>query len=343
MSEIEQKVCDTCHRVYSKEADFLHKTSQWRVCTEGNLWFNCSCNSTLMLQKGKFSWYNPGQFLSPSTKSVFNNLATVKDFPHIPSVIIQLQGKIMDEGVDAKALANLVRVDPFLAAKILDIASNLKNLRALDRVKLRSLEHSIAYVGRKTLSELLVVASISSFKLKTKLFTMEIAWQPAVYTAVLAEALAARFNKTLRADEVYLAGCLCNIGKVVSAISFPEQTDAIYKRTLNKVSWRECEAEYEDIDHCILGEIGASIWGLPQYVGESARLHHEIPKNKQIGKDQATITEIVAFANLLTPWFCKTIPYSNDAEIALMAKYFGLDERELDNVVHDLQEIKIAF
>lgn len=343
--EIEEKICDTCQRLYQHENDFLHGTSQWRLCNEGNLWFNCSCASTLMIEKGKFSWYSPDKFLSSESRSVFNRIASVKDVPHIPMVIMELQRKVFDQDFDAKALAQAVRVDPFLASEVLRISSNLKNLRAIDKAKIKSLEHSITYIGRKTLSEMLIVASITSFKIKTKVFTIDDLWQTALHTGVLAEALATKFNPALRADEVYLAGALANIGKIVSALCFPEQTDQIYQKTKNKeksMSWLESEKIYDNADHCILGEIGSSIWGLPKYIGEVARWHHTIPTKTGFNRNQATISEVVMFANILTPWFCSKMSSPDEKSILEVAGLFGLSEDQLEDLVISLRKIPIA-
>ena len=339
------KKCTKCGKEYFNENDFLVGTNRWRVCAEGNLWFNCSCDTSLMIPKGQYSWYSPDKFMRNEVKSVFNLLSGTKEFPHIPTVIMELQNSINDENVDAKELARLVRFDPFLAADTLRIASNLKNLKTRDRMKIKSLEHSIVYIGRRTLKELIVVASITSFKLKTKKFSIDLLMQSSVKCAGIAEALSRKFNPLLRSDEVYLAAYLANLGKIVSAICFPEETDEIYavsNNPQNNVSWIEAEKKFPNIDHCVLGEIGASIWGLPKYVGEAARLHHAEIEEKDLTNKKSTLFDIVNFANLLTPWFYTSIGYCDDEGIYKMAKNFGLDEQGLDELVTDLRRLAVA-
>jgi len=296
-----------------------------------------------MIPKGKFPWYSPGKFIREEVRSVFNQIAKTRNFPHIPTVIMELNSRLQDEESDVPEIAALVRKDPFLAVDVLRIASNIKNLKTIDKIKIKSIEHSIVYVGRKTLSELIVAASITSFKLKTKAFRIDNLMESSLKCAGIAEALSMKFNPALRTDEVYLAGYLCNLGKIVSAICFPGETDQIYTAASDKKdprSWFEIERNFSGIDHCVLGEIGASLWGLPSYVGDIARNHHNKIEPKDLQKVKPGISEIVGFANLLTPWFYPDIGYCDEESIMRVAENFGLNEDSLEGLVVDLNDIK---
>ena len=92
-----------------KPEDFLHDTSRWRICDRQNLWFNCSCQSTNMIIKGKYDWYSPDMQMSDGAKSVFNQIPTIKELPHVPSYVMELQQLIAQENTTSKQLADVAK------------------------------------------------------------------------------------------------------------------------------------------------------------------------------------------------------------------------------------------
>ena len=68
----EIKKCKSCGREFRSERDFFENTSRWTICSQNNLWFDCSCESTLMLTKGKYPWYSPDKHMGIESSSVFN-------------------------------------------------------------------------------------------------------------------------------------------------------------------------------------------------------------------------------------------------------------------------------
>ena len=93
----------------------------------------------------------------------------------------------------------------------------------------------------------------------------------------VAEMLVNDLNINVERDMVYLASCLSNIGKFIYAILEPKLTDEIIKLTEDKerpIPWLTAEKKVGLLDHCVLGEIGGAIWGFPDYIISTARMHH---------------------------------------------------------------------
>ena len=304
-----------------------------RKLTSGCLWFNCECRSTLMVPKGKFEWFAPEQLLRPTARTVFNTLPALKSLPNIPAVVMELLQLMQNENVTSAQLAKMAKRAPLIASNILKMANNFKMSGRTANIE--SLEHAISYVGLGSIRDIVVTASIQSFGNSCAVFNTDQFWAEALLTGRIAEHLAREFSPHIKPDEAYLAGCLCEVGKVVMSICFPETTDTIAREEADPallLSWVNGEAKHGAPSHRILGEIGASFWGMPEFVVESANSHHKMPEAG--GKAQISMGEIAALASQLTHWLSLE-PSKIDKQLMLaLARKFGFaTERELDAYV----------
>ena len=334
------KKCAHCSRQYMQESDFLVDTNRWRVCDDGHLWFNCGCGSTLVIPKGKFDWYSPDMTMGADAKALFNRLPQMGDMPHIPTTVMELQQLLSDPNVSAGKLASTAKKDPLLAGNLLTIANNLKSSTGN---RIESLEHAISYVGMNTLKDLAVTAALRSFKFETSSFNSEKFWDHAFLTGRIAEHLAKEFCKGyIIPDEAYLAGTLCNIGKVVMAISFPEMADSIAKDLANPKNtgpWRDIEKKNKAYDHRTLGEIGCTLWGLPPYVVEVNQSHHSPPESS---KDGPVMDDIVGLANQLAHWI-NLEPHRMDDDLTeAYCRKFGIPKPKLEEIADQLMSLRSA-
>lgn len=340
MSAKPLKVCNTCKREYFKEQDFLVNTTRWRMCERGNLWFNCDCNSTNMIIKGKFDWYSPEMFLSGEAKSVFNTLPALKELPHIPTSVMELQQLIRDENSSAAQMAKVSRQDPLIAGNILKIANNLK---ASTGTRIESLEHAISFIGLNSLSDIILTASIGSFPFKTTVFNQDEFWEESFLVGKIAEAVAQKFAPDLIADEVYLAGALANVGKVVLAICFPEEADKIAAdcKDIKKLkSWISGEVTHNVHSHSVLGEIAASFWGLPEYILVAASSHHSLPTTRP--EEPAGVDDVVRLANQLAHWVLLEPTKISENLLKSMSDRFRISAPDMDKLVEELIPLKEA-
>lgn len=338
---IEQKLCGYCNRVYAKEEDFLQLTSQWRLCSSGNLWFNCNCGSTLMLPKGKFSWYSPDLSMSKEASSLFNNIATMEELPHIPSAVMELQQLLASPDAEIHQLASAVKKDPFIASEVIAMADNLRSIRDQGGKRTQvSLEYIISFIGKKQLSSLVAVASMGSFKFKTQNFDRKIFWNDAYLTAAISELLWKKFFSEKEVDRAYLSGCLCNIGKLVLAIIYPVELDKLWVEMKNpnfQSTWEVAEARNNLPSHCLLGEIGAVFWGFPSFVIEVVKNHHD-PMSDGSLKDP-DLCNLVTLANMYAHWV-KLEPHRIDeSKMYKIAQYFDLKKKDVDGIAEEIRKV----
>jgi len=200
----ENSTCAVCNRAYHSESDFLNGTSRWRVCSLGHLWFNCSCGSTLLVKKGKYPWYSPEKFMSEEAKGIFNTLGNIKNLPHIPNSIMQLQQTLTDPDASPRAIANHLKSEPVMATQLLKIAENLRKSRNPQNPPIISIEHAVVYIGFKSVKDLVLAASLRTFKIPESKFHVENYWAESLLTGSITEYLARKFSIPLPEDQLFL-------------------------------------------------------------------------------------------------------------------------------------------
>lgn len=332
MSDFPLKECASCKRSYNSVEDFMTNTSRWRVCESGHLWFNCSCQSTGIIVKGKFPWYSPTTRLGVRARSFFNELAELKNLPHLPTVVLELQQLIEKPGVDSAQIASVMKRNPLIAGNVIRMANDLKRAGASHQIS--SLEHAVAYLGMDTLEELVLAAGVQSFSFPTQKFNHQAFWERSFLVGRISEGLAKRFAPHLNPDEIYIAGCLANLGKVAMAICFPTDCDRVAKEVENPKklpTWQVAEQNLGVYDHTILGEIAAAMWGMPDAVME-ATAHHHRPGQQSSFKES---THIVSLANQLSHWVMLTPSRIDQPLLAAVSRGFQLTDGDLEIIARE--------
>ncbi len=335
--------CQCCERIYESPEDFLKGTSRFRVCPKGMLWFECSCGSGLILKKGEFEWYSPTLQMNEAAATIFKDVQEIRNIPLIPTAILSLQNAISDDKSSSLDIKRALKEAPNIAMGVIRKANIL---RASSAAEFSSLEHAISFIGRRTLNDLILAETLQEFDFKTHYFSKDVYWQESILTGKIAEYLAQHYAKNVSKDEAYIAGSLCNIGKVVSAICFPNVTDDVAKSTLNPrrpKTWVQSEDDLRAISHVVLGEVAAALWGFPEYVVHAISYHHTVPKrvaeisNQELEflddvKDpetakNPTLQQVVAIANQFAHWVMLQPSRMDEPLFELYAKIFHLDEK----------------
>lgn len=296
------KTCNVCKRIYVSEADFFRRTSRFRICSRGNLYFNCSCDGTVMVPEGKYGWFDPRKVLPPGAVELWDTYQQLRDLPSLPSVCLETQATLDQPDAGLDEIARVVRTDPHFAARILAIADTA---RPKSSTPIRNLAEALAILGRKRLKELAALAAISQITLRTTDYTLDIHLRRSLLTGLVAEHLCSCSSQEMKceSDLLFLAGALCDVGKVVSAVAFPKETDAVYRLTQlvdNPLNWIAAERKTKSVGHVALGELACTIWGLPLGIMESCAQHNvpiACPEALNAKGVPLAVAEYVAFAN----------------------------------------------
>lgn len=277
--------------------------------------------------------------MSAEASTVFNKLSNLKELPHIPSQVLEVQKLINDPAANPRQIADAIKRDPISAAQLLTIAENIRSSRSPGNPPVNSLEHAIVYLGVKAVGDLILTSALRQFKFPSSSFDFDQFWHEAQLCGSIAEYLNENLSLGLNQDEVYLASSMCNLGKLVTAYSFPAlaskiQTDVT--STTSPVSWRVAEDSYKFPDHRILGEISASLWGFPIYIAEAARRHHD-PVNT--ANPTFVLHELVAVANQLVHWVLLMPSRIENDILQSFYKKTGLREKDFESKVATLGKL----
>jgi len=239
----------------------------------------------------------------------------VKDLPIFPDVavkILQLQEDNVD--ISFKELGSIILLDPALTAKILKVANSALYARQRE---VTNLQQALALLGFKIVKSLVLLVSASNIYSKSRKLQFEatsatitkisisMIWRHSVLTAFISKYIAIRKKYDDKKEDVFVAGLLHDIGRLVMMINFQDKYEQ-YISYLNQMQYndiREIEEKVFDINHQDLGKIVLEKWNFPQELIDSVAQHHVV----QVDSKYKLTVQIVGLANI----FAKIIAHEN--------------------------------
>ncbi|MBP8177724.1 MAG: HDOD domain-containing protein [Spirochaetes bacterium] len=239
----------------------------------------------------------------------------VKDLPIFPDVavkILQLQEDNVD--ISFKELGSIILLDPALTAKILKVANSALYARQRE---VTNLQQALALLGFKMVKSLVLLVSASNIYSKSRKLQFEatsatitkisisMIWRHSVLTAFISKYIAIRKKYDDKKEDVFVAGLLHDIGRLVMMINFQDKYEQ-YISYLNQMQYndiREIEEKVFDINHQDLGKIVLEKWNFPQELIDSVAQHHVV----QVDSKYKLTVQIVGLANI----FAKIIAHEN--------------------------------
>jgi len=244
----------------------------------------------------------------------------VKDLPIFPDVavkILQLQEDNVD--ISFKELGSIILLDPALTAKILKVANSALYARQRE---VTNLQQALALLGFKMVKSLVLLVSASNIYSKSRKLQFEatsatitkisisMIWRHSVLTAFISKYIAIRKKYDDKKEDVFVAGLLHDIGRLVMMINFQDKYEQ-YISYLNQMQYndiREIEEKVFDINHQDLGKIVLEKWNFPQELIDSVAQHHVVQVGRPHGAYHVNkAVQIVGLANI----FAKIIAHEN--------------------------------
>lgn len=227
--------------------------------------------------------------------------------PTLPGVYQRIRALAADPSSTAADLGKVVSEDPALASRLLRLVnSSFYGLPG----KIASLSRAAVMVGFKALEKLALTASVVELFRGRGGPGLDLAglWEHSLATALLARALA-RQAGVGQAEEVFAAGLLHDIGKLVLSSRFPGPYGRALARTAG-TGVRLCESERDQlqVDHAEAGGILARKWGLPPLLLEAIEHHHDPQRAPGCPRETAVVQVADALAIGLA-WGCGGSPW----------------------------------
>jgi signal transduction histidine kinase/HD-like signal output (HDOD) protein len=246
--------------------------------------------------------------------------------PSSPDVLLRLLGSLTKEGISFDEIAQTVRHDVALCAKVLDLAYPAY-ARAPRR--LLSLEQALADVGLDALRTLVFSAAVNQVfhqpaETAETLLTQESPrW---IFRAYLARAIAEHVGHTSR-DEAYLAGLFYDLGKFALAANFPTGDETL----LTEDDSGTPPASFEDLARAA-GVTLTSRWPVASFIADAIRYRDE-HTDRVTGA--SPLIKIAHLANLVA----EGSQYTTSLPYPAAEKLFGIQPSELETLVEDAQRL----
>ncbi len=214
----------------------------------------------------------------------------------INPVVAKLLGVFLaGDSEDTRRFAELICLDPFMAAKVVQVANSSYYRRS---TAVSSVAHALVTVGVKNIQQVVeeecqkVMDGQSFFQGYRNLARSF--WRHSVVVGRIAELLA-EVIRVQTYEDIYLAGLFHDIGILSLEIQEPDFYPQLQRvGFLDGISLCEAEQRFIGADHCQAGYYLGEKMGLPKAFLDAAKFHH----SPEDAKENLLIVALVSLAEL---------------------------------------------
>lgn len=213
--------------------------------------------------------------------------------PPQPRVLLELQKLLASNDYDMRAVAKVIAQDPGIVALLFKATRSPAFARARSA---KTLDQILMVVGIKQVFSLVQAVSLTTTICDKTRRAFDIFWsrahEIAQMAAIIADDRVAVCN--VFPEQAYLAGIFHECGVPVLMMRFPKYCGTL--KLENATCWpslSEEDAKF-DVDHCTVGYLVARHWGLPDFVCDAIRFHHDLPEEKTIGASVSLVAIVQA-------------------------------------------------
>jgi HD-like signal output (HDOD) protein len=237
-----------------------------------------------------------------------------------------------DQHASLKELVKVIGADPVLTSKVL----RLVNSAAYGfRGRIANIDQAIVILGFRQLRDLCITLTIVKgvgIENRCESFDRISLWKHSLGTAVASKFIQERYAGSQSAD-LFVAGLLCNIGRLILDQHFPKEFTEILKLAKEKnLRLIDAERRVLDVTHADIGYWAATAWYLDDTLAGTIRDHHGPSGNKN--------ADIVNLAYVLTQ--IKGIGSPGDPMLTMLIpgvlESLKLDQERLEIILRDLDE-----
>ena len=232
--------------------------------------------------------------------------ADVDRLPSLPHVLLQLLDICHDESLSFTDLANILRQDPALYARVCSVCHHhdCEAGHQLNTDTTTSIESSLQHLGINTIKSIAVTATVQQFFSRTSLERTDFLkehWRHSLYCANVARAIAEICNYS-DTDEAYTTGLLHNIGQLVLETAYPDKYTTTFAQLSDDTIFHDLEQDEFGTTHQQVGAELLKRHGASSFVYDAVLYHHESVENIL---DTHPLVKIINLANMLTSSYFK--------------------------------------
>lgn len=203
-------------------------------------------------------------------------IAGVTSLPTLPQVVSKVNSMLSDPDVTAAKVGDVIATDPSLTARILKMVNSAYYGFPHEIVQI---SHAISILGFITTRSLLLTTSvIKTFgSLESKGCNLDYTefWVHSLAVATASRNLAKHLGAIAQAEDLYIAGLLHDIGKLVLSQYFSADYQKVLQQSHDRsVRLMDAETESFEFTHEDVGGLLAVKWDLPIKLISSISNHH---------------------------------------------------------------------
>lgn len=276
----------------------------------------------------------PKNLLTTDQSSVLAEVISneIKQMPQFPTNITNLQRELSNPNCSFESIAESVNTDPALSAEILRIANSpvYKVRNTINDVTMAV--RIIGMLGVKS-----VLYNYGMNQIMKKRFNDKIVDEVSEHSFIIAliGSYLARYKKITKiAEDVYIAGLLHDMGKIIVNALSPELEKKLEKICSERhIPIAVLEDLSEGYNHALIGAEVAEKWDFPPKLIQPIKYHH-IPL--ETGDEFQAITYCVYLANEIVYYEAGNRDFHDLNYLVL--QFFGFEQ--LDTFEHFLGELK---
>ena len=220
--------------------------------------------------------------------------------PSLPQVLVQILDAIHSDNADYQRIANIIRQDAAIAAKLISISnSSYYNANPTKDQRCDSIERALLFLGTDTVKTIVITAAtkqfFSKFSHQHHQF-MRSFWRRSLASANFAQVLATLTSYNAP-DEAYLCGLLSDVGQLILLCEHDSNYLSLLEENPSDRAIIQAEQQQFTTSHSSLSGELADSWALPGFMADALRYHHE--STDQV-LDAQHLVKIVNLSNLLS-------------------------------------------
>ena len=216
-----------------------------------------------------------------------NLIQQIGSLPTLPSVIVQVNEKVSNPKTSAFDLARTILEDQALTARLLRLVNS--PFYGFPR-RIATVSEAVTILGFHPVRNLLLTASVVDLLVGEEMpeFSPIGLWEHSIGAAVAASLLA-RYARHEDREEVFVAGLLHDVGKLVLfQFATKEFVKVLETARAEDTTIRAAEQRLLGFTHDQVGRALAERWRLPVRLIEAIGCHHR-PELAQVAKREAAI------------------------------------------------------
>lgn len=278
-----------------------------------------------------------------TTRSSIDIESLVKlKLPPLNRTVLKISELLRDPNVTNRKLAEVVGLDPVLAARLLKMANSSLYSRSKATT---SIEQAISAIGLKSLYDIVMLGAMADGFAK-EIGTMvygRVVWEHSVVVGLLARQISDILDMR-GTEEAFLCGLLHDIGKILLLRAEPELFDRLAQDKSEFELLHDEERAY-GLTHAEVGAYVTHKWQLPDVVC-GVIMHHHRPRSATIS---TVITHIVNVADRIANLQGYGLRTETEEGIYTCeaASFLNLDPMQIamawDNIQESLGEVLSSF